>query len=104
MATFDITLDNGTASYSLTGTADKQKVLDTAEDAARYLYPKRWQLYDVDEEPILFDDLTNAQKQAVIAREFVYYMKECARTYHVTDASSTARDDAIEEADDKYDL
>jgi len=102
-ATFNIVLGSGTATWTLTGTAAKQLVLDTAEDAARYVYPARWQLYD-GETPILFDSLTAAQKKAVIARELVYYMRECARVYHAVTAADAARDAALAEAESKYGL
>ena len=105
MPTFDITVDNGTATYVLEGTNDKDKVLDTAEDAARYVYPFRYQLYEEDgETPILFDDLTLAQRKGIIAAEFVYYMKQCAISYHANTATDAARETAIEEAADKYEL
>ena len=104
-ASFNIVIENSTATYTLTGTADRQKVLDTAEDAARYVYPARWQLYNEvggEQVPIPFDGLTAAQKKAIIAQEFVYYLKECAKTYHAIAATDAARDAAIEEAKDKY--
>jgi len=106
MPTFDITVDNGTATYSLEGTNDKDKVLDTAEDAARYLYPARWQLYEDEEKtiPILFDNLTNPQKLAVIAKEFKYYMIQCAETYNAITKTDAAREAAVAESEAKYDL
>ena len=104
-ASFDIVLEDGTATYTLTGTAPKQPVLDTAEDAARYVYPARWQFYEADgETPIPFDDLTLAQKKAIIAKEFVYYMRECAKAYHAITATDAARDAALAEAEGKYDI
>ena len=106
MATFDIVIDDGTATYTLTGSATKQKVIDTAEDAARYVYPIRYQLYEPGDEqvPILFDDLTIAQQKGIIAAEFVYVMRQYAKTYHATTATDIARETAIEEAEDKYEL
>ena len=106
-ASFDIKIVSGVATYTLTGSAESQKVLDTAEDAARYVYPARWQLYNEvggEQVPIPFDDLTAAQKKAIIAREFVYYLKECARAYHAITATDAARNVAIAEAEDKYGL
>ena len=104
MPTFNITLDNGTATYALTGTNDKDKVLNTAEDAARYVYPIRWQLKDENDEPIPFDDLTVDQQKAIIAKEFKYVMMEYAKTYFKLTAVDTARDAAALEAEVKYDL
>ena len=101
---FDITVDNGTATYSVIGSADKQIVIDTAEDAARYVYPIRWQLKDENDEPIPFDDLTVDQQKAIIAKEFKYVMMEYAKTYFKLTAVDTARDAAALEAEVKYDL
>jgi len=105
-ATFNITLGNGTATYTLSGTFDKQKVLDTAEDAARYVYPVRYQLYEDAEKtiPIPYDNLTLTQQKAIIAKEFVHYMLECATAYHAISATDAARAAAIAEAEDKYGL
>ena len=107
MATFDIVIDDGTATYTLTGSATKQKVIDTAEDAARYLYPIRWQLYEEvggEQVPILFDDLTNPQKLAIIAKEFKYIMIEYAETYNAISKTDAAREAAVAESEIKYDL
>ena len=107
MPVFNIALDNGTATYTLEGTNDKAKVLDTAEDAARYLYPIRWQLYEEvggEQVPILFDDLTNPQKLAIIAKEFKYIMIEYAETYNAISKTDAAREAAVAESEIKYDL
>jgi len=103
-ASFNIVTENSKATYTLTGTFDKQKVLDTAEDAARYVYPIRYQLFDQNGDPIPYDDLTLAQQKAIIAREFVYIMLEYAKTYHATSATDIAREAAIAEAKDRYGL
>lgn len=105
-ATFGITIDNGTATYTLTGSAPKQKVLDTAEDAAHYVYPRRYQLYEDEEKqvPIPFDDLAQGQKKSIIALEFIYYMEQLADAYYINNAADTARGAARDEADDKYGL
>ena len=104
MATFNWTIDNGAATCTLTASGPTQKVLDIVEDAGRYVYPIRWQLTDAEGEPILYDALTLAQKKGIIAAEWVYTMKEQAKTYHATSATDTARETAIEEAEDKYDI
>ena len=107
MPSFDIVVENGTATYTLEGSNDKDKVLDTATDAARYLYPIRWQLFEEvggEQVPILFDDLTNPQKLAIIAKEFRYYMIECAETYNAISKTDAAREAAVAESVDKYDL
>ena len=103
--TFDIVVENGTATYTLIGSAAKDPVIDTAEDAARYVYPIRYQLYEEDgETPILFDALSLAQRKGIIALEFKYVMVQYAKTYHAITATDTARETAIAEAEVKYDL
>ena len=104
--TFDIVVENGTATYTLIGSAAKDPVIDTAEDAARYVYPIRYQLYEDEEKtiPILFDALSLAQRKGIIALEFKYVMVQYAKTYHAITATDTARETAIAEAEVKYDL
>ena len=95
---------DGTWTWKIEGTNDADKVLATATDAARYLYPKLYQQYDEDQNPIPFDDLTLTQKKAIIGLETRRYFVECAGAYNATHAVDVARETAIEESGTKYDL
>ena len=104
--TVTITRNNGTSTFTFNVTAERAKIEDTADEAARYIYPIRWQLFTDgdDPQPILYDDLTNAQKLAVLNKELKSHLKVLARSGYVTDAGDAARETAQTEADTKFDI
>lgn len=105
--TVTISIDGDQATLTFEKTAGTAVVADTADSAARYIYPIRWQLYDESGEepvPIPYDDLTNNQKLAVLDKEITFHLRSMARTDWIGDAIDTARETAEEEAEEKFDL
>ncbi len=100
--------DNGDGTHTMAWeiTADSAKILDTAADAGQYIYPIRWQLFDVSDppEPRPWSDLSNAEKLAVVNKELKYVVKEQARSFYIGDARDTAGETATGEADARYDI
>ncbi len=96
-----ITRDNGDSTFTFEVTALQAKIENTADDAARYIYQKRWTIYAA-EEIIAYDDLTNAQKMDVLDKEIKYVLREMARSYYIVSAGEAARDTAKEEVDSRF--
>lgn len=84
--------------------ASSDMVLDTLEDAGRYIYAQRWQVFTEDDEPVLVEwsDLITAQQLNVLYQELIYVMREMAGSYHINAAADAARDAAEAEVGDKY--
>jgi len=101
--TVTIAIDGDNATFTFEKTAGTAIVVDTANSAARYIYPIRWQLFDEgSEEPIPYDDLTNGQKMAVLDKEITFHLHSMARTHWIGNAVDTAREAAEEEAEEKF--
>ena len=86
---------DGTSTLIFAYTVDTQRILDTAEDAARYLHASGY-----GDQEIAFDDLTAKQRLEILDKYVKQVLIDAARTYHVNAAVETARIAAL--ADDKY--
>ena len=100
--TVAITIDGDEANFVFEKVAATGLVVATADSATRYIYAMRWQLFDVDEILIPYDELTNAQKMEVLDNEITYHLRGMAKTYWITNAAETARDDAKAEAEEMF--
>lgn len=80
-------------------------ILDTLEDAGRYIYERRWQLFEqVGEETVLveWDDLTPVEQLNVVYQEMIYVLREMAGSYFVNAAQDAAGKTAEAEKEEKY--
>lgn len=80
-------------------------ILDTLEDAGRYIYERRWQLFEqVGDETVLveWDDLTSEEQLNVVYQEVIYALRKMAGSYFVNAARDAAGATAEEEKEEKY--
>ena len=85
---------DGTTTLTLAYTAASDKVTETLAAAAHWLYDHRRG------SETAWDDLTNAQKLAIIDVEVRSHLIECAKAYNVNAAADAAR--VAELAADRY--
>lgn len=83
--------------------AGSDKIIDTFEDAGRYIYDRRWRIF-VDDVLVEWDDLTTEQQLNVLYQELIFVMRKMAGSYHTNAAADAARDAAMAEADSLYDI
>jgi len=91
---------DGTTTLTLAYTAASDKVTETLAAAAHWLYDHGRGDHGDEETPLTWDDLTNAQKLAIIDVEVRSHLIECAKAYNVNTAADAAR--VAELAADRY--
>ena len=80
------------------------KMQEVSEDAAHYLWDHGYGDHGTEEAPIVFDDLTNNQKLALLDYHVRKVIIEVAKDYHVNDLQLQARLDAIVYADENLSI
>jgi len=92
--------DGANTTVTFAYTAPTQKVVDTAEAAAHYLWEHGYGDHGDEENPILVSDLTNQQKLNLIDQHVRRVILDIAKDYHVNSEQEAARETAILYADD----
>ena len=93
---------DGTLTVAFTYTAASQRVQDTLGDCAHYLWSHGKGDHGTEEEPISFDDLTSAQKLALVDQHVKRVIIDAAHAYHSNAAQDAARATAEAEKETRY--
>jgi len=82
---------NGNRTFTFSKTALSQKVLDTAEKAARYLYSLGYGNQGTPEDPKTYDTLTNAERLEILDQYITAVLRDTAKTWHINEAVEAAK-------------
>ena len=87
-------LSGSNRTFTFTKTTPSQKLIDTADKASRYLFANGYGVLDK-----TFEQLTNAERLAILDRYIVDGLRAVAQAYHINSAVATARTQAENTAD-----
>lgn len=82
---------NGNRTITFSKTVESTKLLDTADKAGRYLFSVGYGDHGTPDQPKTFDDLTNAEKLAILDAYIATILRDAARTWHIQEAIEAAR-------------
>ena len=97
-------VENGNLRVTFTYIAPQAKMMEVAEDAAHYLWEHGYGDHGTEEEPILFDDLTNQQKLDLLDTHVRRVIIDVAKDYHVNNEQILARETASTYAEENISI
>lgn len=100
----DVTVDDGTTTIIITYTGESQKVQDVLTDSAHKLHSEGFGPVNEGGEKVVWDDLTNSDKLALVDAFVKRSLLSYACTWHIKAGESARLIAARIEAWDKYDL
>ena len=95
------TVDDGNTTVTFEYTAETAKIQSIVGDAAEYLFGKGYGDHGSEEEPVVFDDLTNQEKLDIVDEYVKKVVVDCANTFKSVKAQDEAR---TTEAESEYSL
>jgi len=98
------TTANGNTTVTFDYTAPTDKVVLVVGDCSHYLFDKGYGDHGTQEEPIEFEDLTNQQKLDIVSKHLKNVIMDAAKTYASVKAQDDAREQAVVDATNNYDL
>lgn len=100
----DTSSSNGNITVTLTYTAAAQKVTDTLDNAAQYLFGRGFGDHGTEETPREYSDLSNSEKLDIIDEYVKKTIIDAARTHRVNSAVDAEREEAEAAAASEHDL
>ena len=98
--TAKFTVDGSNLIINFQYTAPVVRATEVAVSAAHYLWEHGYGDHGTEEEPILFDDLTNQEKLNLVDKHVKRVVLDIAKDYHVNARQEAERELAIEYANE----